>query len=98
MQLTGAFLQNDLNRSGNLEMGEVVNALASIGVPVNPAIVQRFCRAWYPGSKIPHVSYDHFILLGAQLQYIRANFGAMQQGGRVHLDQDQLISFVMDLI
>jgi hypothetical protein len=98
MSLTTAFMQADFNRSGNLEMHEIVQALATQGLPVTDAMVQRFCRAWYPGSKVPRVSYDHFILLGAQLHYIRANFTTMQQGGRVAFDLNQLISFVLDLI
>lgn len=98
MQLTTSFMQADFNRSGNLEMGEIVNALAGQGLPVNQAMVQRFCRAYYPGSKIPRVSYDHFILLGAQLHYLRANFTSMQQGGRISFDLNQLVTFVLDLI
>lgn len=95
-ELNAAFRAHDRDRSYSLDGNEILAAINQLGFNVTMPIIQRFCTAWVPFSPSHSLSWEQFVLLGAQLHYIRRNIPFLQAAGPVTLDN--LIVFVLDLL
>lgn len=95
-ELNAAFRSHDRDRSYSLDGNEILAAINQLGFNVTMPIIQRFCNAWVPFAPSQSLSWEQFILLGAQLHYIRRNIPFLQAAGPVTLDN--LITFVLDLL